>query len=234
MSYLLLDKLYVCKAVDQNVSLMFWKAIAIFANSWSKIVKTFCKTSITAIHKSPMDHVNRDFWSQSSVMQWSVFWWSNFLQEVGWVPLQASFRLKQEFGATCHTNLLYRVQGDPTGCFPVFVDIKTKVAFQYMLLTLKRNFCFDVNNTWGTTMVSNFWDLLYWQLLSVTGSKFMVTSKIAVKIKVWYGTPKMPLQPIFLCYFSWIECSKHNPMAYRENGSNGIMVCQIQAQKDKF
>ena len=29
----------------------------------------------------------------------------------------------------------------------VFVNIKTKVAFQYMLLILKLNFCFDVNNT---------------------------------------------------------------------------------------
>ena len=31
------------------------------------------------------------------------------------------------------------------------VDIKTKVAFQYMGLILIQNFCFDVNGRFGTT-----------------------------------------------------------------------------------
>ena len=44
------------------------------------------------------------------------------------------------------------IQGDLSGCSLGFVDIKIKVAFQYMLLTIKRNFCFDVENTLGTTV----------------------------------------------------------------------------------
>ena len=39
------------------------------------------------------------------------------------------------------------IQGDPSGSSPCFVDIRTKVAFQYMLLKLKFNLCLDVNNT---------------------------------------------------------------------------------------
>ena len=39
------------------------------------------------------------------------------------------------------------IQGDTSGCSLGFVEVKTKVAFQYMLLILKRDFCFDVNNT---------------------------------------------------------------------------------------
>ena len=39
------------------------------------------------------------------------------------------------------------VQGDHSGCSLGCVDIKTKVPFQYVVLTLKQNFCFDVNNT---------------------------------------------------------------------------------------
>ena len=44
------------------------------------------------------------------------------------------------------------IQGDRSGCSLGLIDIKTKVAFQYMLLILKQhNFCLDINNTWGTT-----------------------------------------------------------------------------------
>ena len=39
------------------------------------------------------------------------------------------------------------IQDDQSGCSLGFVDIKTKVASQYMLLLLKHNFCFDDNNT---------------------------------------------------------------------------------------
>ena len=39
------------------------------------------------------------------------------------------------------------LQVDYSGCLLGLVDIKTKVAFWYMLLILKHNFCLDVNNT---------------------------------------------------------------------------------------
>ena len=38
------------------------------------------------------------------------------------------------------------IKGDHSGCCLGLVDIKTKLTFQYMLIILKRNFCFDVNN----------------------------------------------------------------------------------------
>ena len=43
------------------------------------------------------------------------------------------------------------VQGEPSGCSLGFIDMKKKVAFQYMLLILNHNFYFDVNNTLGMT-----------------------------------------------------------------------------------
>ena len=43
------------------------------------------------------------------------------------------------------------VQGEPSGCSLDLVDIKTRVLIQYDLLMLKCNYCFDVNNTLGTT-----------------------------------------------------------------------------------
>ena len=43
------------------------------------------------------------------------------------------------------------IQDDPSGWSKPPVDIKTNVAFQYMLLKLKRNFCFDVNRRLGPT-----------------------------------------------------------------------------------
>ena len=39
------------------------------------------------------------------------------------------------------------LEGDYSGCSLGLVDIKTKIAFQYMLLLLKRNFSFNINNT---------------------------------------------------------------------------------------
>ena len=39
------------------------------------------------------------------------------------------------------------IQDVPSGCFLGYVDIKTKVGFHYMILVLKRNFCFTVNYT---------------------------------------------------------------------------------------
>ena len=46
--------------------------------------------------------------------------------------------------------ILY-LQGDHSGCVKPPIDTKTKVAFQYMVLILKRNFCFDVNGRFDTT-----------------------------------------------------------------------------------
>ena len=43
------------------------------------------------------------------------------------------------------------VQGDTSDSSKPHVDINTKLAFQYKLLILKRNFCFDVNRRFGTT-----------------------------------------------------------------------------------
>ena len=45
------------------------------------------------------------------------------------------------------------VQGDHSGCVKPPVDTKTKVAFKYMGLIPKRNFCFDVNRRFGTTFL---------------------------------------------------------------------------------
>ena len=42
---------------------------------------------------------------------------------------------------------LGEIQGDHSGCSRGLGNIKTRVAFQHKLLILKRNFCFDVNNT---------------------------------------------------------------------------------------
>ena len=49
------------------------------------------------------------------------------------------------------------VQGDPSGWSQPPVDMETNVAFQYMLLVLKRNFCFDVNRSLGPI----WWVTLY-------------------------------------------------------------------------
>ena len=43
------------------------------------------------------------------------------------------------------------LQGDTSGSVQPLVDIKTNVAFKYMLLILKQNFCFDVNGRFGTS-----------------------------------------------------------------------------------
>ena len=43
------------------------------------------------------------------------------------------------------------IQGDTSRCSLGSNDMKIKVAFQYMLITLKLNFCFDINRTKGTT-----------------------------------------------------------------------------------
>ena len=43
------------------------------------------------------------------------------------------------------------LQGDQSGSSQSSVDIKTKVVFKYMLLILKRNFCFDVSRRFGST-----------------------------------------------------------------------------------
>ena len=51
----------------------------------------------------------------------------------------------------CGQNGLDSLQGDPSGSSQPPVDIKTKVAFQYMLLILIHNFCFDVNRRLETT-----------------------------------------------------------------------------------
>ena len=48
-------------------------------------------------------------------------------------------------------TLICLIQGDHSGSFQPPVDIKMNVAFQNMLLILKRNFCFDVNRRLGTT-----------------------------------------------------------------------------------
>ena len=48
-------------------------------------------------------------------------------------------------------EIIPRLLGDPSGCSLGFVDNNTKAMFQYMLLILKHIFCFDVNNTKGTT-----------------------------------------------------------------------------------
>ena len=39
------------------------------------------------------------------------------------------------------------VQVDHSDCSLGLIDIKTKVAFQYMLLIIKHNFCFEVSTT---------------------------------------------------------------------------------------
>ena len=43
------------------------------------------------------------------------------------------------------------IQGDHSGCDKPPVDFKTKVAFQYMGLIIKQNFCYEVNGRFDTT-----------------------------------------------------------------------------------
>ena len=52
------------------------------------------------------------------------------------------------------------------------------------------------------TRVGNFLNLLYFQLLSVTVSKFFITSKNKVKIQVLYGMPKVPI-PSLSVFVLW-------------------------------
>ena len=47
---------------------------------------------------------------------------------------------------------LWLLQGDHSGCSLCLVGFKTKVVFQYMLLIVKLNFCFYVNNTYGSNL----------------------------------------------------------------------------------
>ena len=54
-------------------------------------------------------------------------------------------------------NWQLRLQGDYSGSSQTPVDIKMKVAYQYMLLKVKHNFCLDVNRRLGTTR----WVTLY-------------------------------------------------------------------------
>ena len=51
------------------------------------------------------------------------------------------------------TDALYyeHLQGDTSGCFLGFVDIKREAVFHYEEDVLKRNLCFDVNKTFGRT-----------------------------------------------------------------------------------
>ena len=43
------------------------------------------------------------------------------------------------------------LQGDQAACSKPPVDTKAQVAFQYMSVILKRNFCFDGNGRFGTS-----------------------------------------------------------------------------------
>ena len=47
------------------------------------------------------------------------------------------------------------VQGDPSGSSQPPVDIKTKVAFQYMIVIPKHNFCFNVNWRLGNYLIGH-------------------------------------------------------------------------------
>ena len=58
-----------------------------------------------------------------------------------------SAEMRNKKGPDQSDIFLIDMQGDPLGCFLCFVDIKTKVALKSKLLILKRNFCFEVDNT---------------------------------------------------------------------------------------
>ena len=67
-----------------------------------------------------------------------------------------SFFWKTEFAcyksSSVFSTLLYRLQGDMSGCSQGFVDIKIEAAIELRLLILKLNFCFVVNRTQKTTL----------------------------------------------------------------------------------
>ena len=56
------------------------------------------------------------------------------------------------------------IQGDTTGSSQPPVDIKTNGVFQYMLLILKHNFCFDVSRRLGTTWCVTLYNNFCWML----------------------------------------------------------------------
>ena len=60
--------------------------------------------------------------------------------------------------------------------------------------------------------VGNFWDLLYFQLLTVTISKFFVTSKNKVKNSgtVWHA--RVPIPSFVVNVVGEIDCYKPNPL----------------------
>ena len=55
------------------------------------------------------------------------------------------------------TRALKQVQGDHSGSVKPPVDTKTKVAFYYIGLILKQNFCFEVNGRFVTTWMVNLY-----------------------------------------------------------------------------
>ena len=63
-----------------------------------------------------------------------------------WLLLQCT-RVMQP-ATYCIQLFSYRVS-DTSGRTKPIVDMKTKVAFQYKLSILKRNFCFHVNDRFG-------------------------------------------------------------------------------------
>ena len=59
------------------------------------------------------------------------------------IPCKSSQKASQYFRFT--------LQGDHSGCVKPPVDIKTNVAFQYMGIIQKQNYCFNVNGSFATT-----------------------------------------------------------------------------------
>ena len=84
------------------------------------------------------------------------FCYSTFIQQIIFISSRHLISLLSAAHRSLHARFWLelpekKVQGDTSGGFQPTVDIRTKVAFQYMLLILKHNFCFYVNMRLGTT-----------------------------------------------------------------------------------
>ena len=90
-------------------------------------------------------------WDRAVRDLWSPVAWRRRARGFCWLKLEdlpIFFRLISRNDSFFWS--LQFIQGDPSSCSQPPVDIKTKVAFQYMLLILKHNFCCDVNSRLGT------------------------------------------------------------------------------------
>ena len=82
--------------------------------------------------------------------QWDASLFGRFLAFLGILGVLTQY-VAVPILTECLGIRLDNVQGDTSGLFKPFIDIKLKVAFYYKESTLQHSFCFDVNNRFEST-----------------------------------------------------------------------------------